>query len=186
MSRTSKQEAGPVGLFDPPTISPPADDVPFNTEGLSARLLPEGVYKARTIGQELTESKGGTPQVEFTVLLSEKEKDDGSYIPLSRPVRRTVRGFLSSPKATEITFGNLLYLGWPRGETDVGKLDPTSEDKIDLTGKDVLVAVKHEEYNEVVRDRVDFVRRRVATPEERRRVISKAADLFAAVAAQSV
>jgi hypothetical protein len=126
-------------------------------------LLDQGIYRGTITGQDFGKSKGkGTRFFEIRVYLQEKETRAGSdeFVELEQPTTRSVFFWLS-PKAIDMSMANIRSLGYT--EDTLRKLHPASEDRFDLTDKEVKVRVTHEPYtdqrgNERTSEKVELVR----------------------------
>ncbi len=140
-------------------------------------MLNVGNYRGRITGWSFGESsKKGTPYFEILARLTHREQtdDDGHAVTdkdgkpvleeLERPTTRSVQFWLS-PKAIEMTAASLRSLGYT--DKSLARLDPGHKEAFDLEGVEVVVNVKHEDYQGKPQERTELVRRsrRIAAAE---------------------
>lgn len=108
-------------------------------------LLPENTYQGKIIDWELISSSKGTPGIEFTTRLTHVEdEEDGELVELEAPVKKRMTFWLSANRI-DWTLSDLRKVGYTR--KDIEGLDPGSPDAFNFAGRDIRVAVTHDEYN---------------------------------------
>lgn len=118
-------------------------------------MLEEGVYKGRIKEWGTSESKNGKPRFEFTARLSSRENSEGDFEELEQPVSRTVFLYMS-PAALSMTTAAIRSLGFT--DTDMEKLHPDHAEAYDFGDVEVVLDVRHEEWEGKPKEKVELKR----------------------------